>query len=45
MAKFSEMDIHIFSKKVQENQHFSVDYLGKPKVVEKHLRISISSVL
>lgn len=32
-------------KKVQENQHFLIDYLGKPKVVEKHLRISISSVL
>lgn len=45
MAKLSEMDVHIFSKKVQESQHFSTDYLGKPKVVEKQLRISISSVL
>lgn len=43
MAKFSKMDIPVFNK-VQEKQHFSTDHLGKPKIVEKGLRISMSSV-
>lgn len=45
MAKFFGMGIHIFNRKVQENKHFSIDYLGKPMVVEKQLRVLISSVL
>lgn len=45
MAKFSKMDNHVFNKKMQEKQHFSIDHVGKPKIVEKGLRISISSVL
>lgn len=45
MSKFSKMDIRIFNKKVQEKKYFSVDHLDKPEVVDKGLRISISSVL
>lgn len=45
MVKFFGMGIHIFYRKVQENKHFSIDYLGQPMVVEKQLRVPISSVL